>query len=69
MSARTRPHPPVRLRRLDTLRHRRPLPQVGFNAFAWSRAFGSESTKLWDWSAHPDVMAHTWKAAIDAQKK
>lgn len=41
---------------------------VGFNAFAWSRAFGHESTELWDWSKHPDLMAHTWKASILAQK-
>ena len=26
---------------------------VGFNAFAWSQAFGRESTALWDWGKHP----------------
>jgi hypothetical protein len=41
---------------------------LGFNAFAWSRAYGSQSRQLWDWSKHPDLMAATWRAAIEAQK-
>ena len=42
---------------------------LGFNAFAWSRAYGSQSTKLWDWRKHPDLMTATWRAAIEAQKE
>ena len=42
---------------------------LGFNAFAWSRAYGRESTELWDWRKHPDLMAATWRAAIEAQKE
>ena len=41
---------------------------LGFNAFAWSRAYGGESRQLWDWRKHPDLMAATWRAAIEAQK-
>lgn len=41
---------------------------LGFNAFAWSRAYGQESRELWDWRKHPDLMAQTWRAAIEAQK-
>eukprot|EP00039_Didymoeca_costata_P025343 m.13034 g.13034 ORF g.13034 m.13034 type:complete len:885 (+) comp4775_c0_seq1:181-2835(+) len=41
---------------------------LGFNAFAWSRAFGSQSTKLWDWTTHPDVMGKVFEAAIQSQK-
>jgi hypothetical protein len=41
---------------------------VGFNAFAWSRAFGGQATKLWDWTAHPDIMGRAWQASIAAQK-
>ena len=42
---------------------------VGFNAFAWSRAFGKQATQLWDWSKHPDLMGHVWNATIHAQKE
>ena len=48
--------------------HRQPLEILGFNAFAWSRAYGGESRQLWDWRKHPDLMAATWRAAIEAQK-
>ena len=41
---------------------------LGFNAFAWSRAYGGQSRGLWDWRKHPDLMAATWRAAIEAQK-
>ena len=42
---------------------------LGFNAFAWSKAFGGEATKLWDWSLHPDLMMHTWRATVEATRK
>jgi len=41
---------------------------VGFNAFAWSQAFGHESSNYWDWGKHPDLMSQVWKATIAAQK-
>jgi hypothetical protein len=41
---------------------------LGFNAFAWSQAFARESTELWDWTTHPDIMSHTWAATIAAQQ-
>ena len=41
---------------------------LGFNAFAWSKAFGEQSRELWDWKKHPDLMSHVWKATIAAQK-
>ena len=42
---------------------------LGFNAFAWSQAFARESTQLWDWTTHPDMMSHTWAATIAAQQE
>ena len=41
---------------------------LGFNAFGWSKAYGGAARDLWDWAAHPDVMANAWNASIYAQK-
>ena len=40
---------------------------VGFGPYMWLDG-DAAPRNTYNWSQHPDLMAHTWKAAIDAQK-